>query len=157
MATANDQTLLNGMPKLHHQVHLLAQPFYNVRHDLSCLHDLVLKGERIIVSSSMRKEINDLLQTGHVGIERCKCCAHESIYWPGLKGELKDLVSNCATRLQHRNTQPKGRFPVMAETTCNHISSKEISQVIITAMVLATNFCSKNCLRVISAMRGNPP
>ena len=53
MKTANDQILLNGMPKLHHQVHPLAQPFYNVHHDVSCLHDLVLKGERIIVPSSM--------------------------------------------------------------------------------------------------------
>ena len=45
----------------------------------------------------------------------------------------------------------------MAETTRNHIFSKEISQVIIAAMVLAPNFYWKNCLRVISAMRGNPP
>ena len=45
----------------------------------------------------------------------------------------------------------------MAEATRNHIFSKEISQVIIAAMVLAPNFYRKNCLRVISAMRGNPP
>ena len=45
----------------------------------------------------------------------------------------------------------------MAETTRNHIFSKEISQVIIAAMVLAPNFYWKNCLRVISAMSGNPP
>ena len=45
----------------------------------------------------------------------------------------------------------------MAETTRNHIFSKEISQVIIAAIVLAPNFYWKNCLRVISAMRGNPP
>ena len=34
----------------------------------------------------------------------------------------------------------KGGFPVMAETTRNHIFSKEVSQVIIAAMVLAPNF-----------------
>ena len=44
----------------------------------------------------------------------------------------------------------------MAETARNHIFSKEISQVIIAAMVLTSNFYWKNCLRVISAMRGNP-
>ena len=73
--TAYDQTLqlvkshvLSGWPKLRHQVHPVVQPFYNVHHDLSCLHDLVLKGERIIVPSSMRKEMKDLLHTGHVGI-----------------------------------------------------------------------------------------
>ena len=51
----------------------------------------------------------------------------------------------------------KGGFPVIEETTRNHTFSKEISQVILAAMVLAPNFCCKNCQRVISAMRGNPP
>ena len=36
-------------------------------------------------------------------------------------------------------TVSEGGFPVMAETTRNHIFSKEISQVIIAAMVLAPN------------------
>ena len=48
-----------------------------------------------------------LLHTGHVGIERCKRRARESIYWPGLNGELKDLVLNCSTCLQYRNAHPK--------------------------------------------------
>ena len=36
-----------------------------------------------------------------------------------------------------RHYKAKGGFPVMAETTRNHIFSKEISQEIIAAMVLA--------------------
>ena len=59
--------------------------------------------------------------------------------------------------LELSDTYSKGGFPVMAETTGNHIFSKEISQVIIAAMALAPNFYGKNCPRVISAMRGNPP
>ena len=55
----------------------------------------------------MRKEIKDLLHTGHVGIERGKRRACESIYWPGLNRELKDLVLNCSTCLQDRTAQPK--------------------------------------------------
>ena len=38
------------------------------------------------------------------------------------------------------NMSFEGGFLVMAETTRNHIFSKEISQVIIAAMVLAPNF-----------------
>ena len=51
----------------------------------------------------------------------------------------------------------KGGFRVIAETTRNHIFSKEISQVMLAAMVLAPDFYCKNCQRLISAMRGNPP
>ena len=52
---------------------------------------------------------------------------------------------------------PKGGFPVIVETTRNHTFSKEVSQVILAAMVLAPNFYCKSCQRVIPAMRGNPP
>ena len=52
---------------------------------------------------------------------------------------------------------PKGGFLVIAETTRNHTFSKEISQVILAAMVLAPTVYCKNCQRVIPAMRGNPP
>ena len=51
----------------------------------------------------------------------------------------------------------KGGFPVISETTRNYTFSKEISQVMLAAMVLAPDFYCKNCQRVISAVRGNPP
>ena len=51
----------------------------------------------------------------------------------------------------------KGGFRVIAETTRNHIFSKENSQVMLAAMVLVPDFYCKNCQQVISAMRGNPP
>ena len=53
----------------------------------------------------------------------------------------RKLSNNDMLRLIIQNEElPKGGFPVMAETTRNHIFSKEISQVIIAAMVLAPNF-----------------
>ena len=49
-------------------------------------------------------------------------------------------VSCKVERARKCQKEAKGGFPVMAETTRNHIFSKEISQVIIAAMVLAPNF-----------------
>ena len=51
----------------------------------------------------------------------------------------------------------KGGFVVFAETIRGHTFQTEISEVILAAMVLAPNFCCKNCQRVISAVRGNLP
>ena len=70
------------------------------------------------------------------------------------------LVASSSARfiqIATRICQYKGGFPAIAETTRNHIFSKEISQVILAAMALAPNFYCKNCLRVVSAMRGNLP
>ena len=62
----------------------------------------------------------------------------------------------CPNSFQN-GSEYKGGFPVIAETTRNHIFSKEFSQVMLAAMVLELNFYCKNCLRVILGMRGNPP
>ena len=70
-------------------------------------------------------------------------------YWPKLNEQFLEPDEDCLKEL-------KGEFPVIAEATRNHTFSKEISQVILADMVLATNFYYKNCLRVISAMRRNP-
>ena len=67
------------------------------------------------------------------------------------------VLQTCARSCAVQYILPQGGFPVIAETTRNHTFSKEISQVILAAMVLAPNFCCKNCQRVIPAIRGNPP
>ena len=54
--------------------------------------------------------MKDLLYTGHMGIERCKRRARESVCWPGLNRELKDLVLNRSTCLQYRDAQPEELF-----------------------------------------------
>ena len=53
---------------------------------------------------------------------------------------VSETKENETCRVSKYVYQPKGGFPFMAETTRNHIFSKEISQVIIAAMVLAPNF-----------------
>ena len=50
--------------------------------------------------------------------------------------EMREELSSAKKQLK----QGKGGFPVMADTTRNHIFSKEINQVIIAAMILAPNF-----------------
>ena len=41
-----------------------------------------------------------LLHTGHLRLEKCLNRAKQSMYWPGLYDELKDLVTNCTTCLK---------------------------------------------------------
>ena len=41
-----------------------------------------------------------LLNTGHLGLEKCLNRAKQSMYWPGLYDELKDLITNCTTCLK---------------------------------------------------------
>ena len=61
---------------------------------------LLLKGTHIIVPHTLSPEMIQLLHTGHLRLDKCLNRAKQSIYWPGLYDELKELITNCTTCLK---------------------------------------------------------
>ena len=53
----------------------------------------------------MRKELKTALHTGHIGIERTKLRARESLYWPNINSQLTDMIKNCASCQQFQIRQ----------------------------------------------------
>ena len=80
-----------------------AQPYSSFRIDLSSHNGVLLKGTRIIIPKSLRKEIKTSIHYGHTGIERCVNRAKMSVFWPNITKEIEDMVANCSTCLNHRN------------------------------------------------------
>ena len=46
--------------------------YWDVRDELSELNGIILRGERILISTSMRKEMLERIHQGHMGIEKSK-------------------------------------------------------------------------------------
>ena len=66
----------------------------------------LLKGTHIIVPNTLHPEMIQLLHTGHLRLEKCLNRAKQSMYWPGLYEELKELVTNCTTCLKFSSQNP---------------------------------------------------
>ena len=98
---------VNGWPEKKDDVPLEVRPYFNCRDEMSYSHGLLLKGEKIIVPSSLRKEMRTLIHQGHLGIEKCKTRARDTFYWPGMNQEITDLVANCETCITFRNYHQK--------------------------------------------------
>ena len=110
--TSMDETLralhkyvMNGWPKNNNDINPTTMPYFNIHDEISVANGLVLKGERIIAPLSMRKEMKQIIHSGHQGIEKCKARAREALYWPGMSAEIADIVSACSTCQEHRNYQ----------------------------------------------------
>ena len=108
--TSKDETLttlrkyvMNGWPKDKNDINPATMPYFNIRDKISVANRLVLKGDRIIVPLSMRKEIKQKIHSGHQGIKKCKARARQALYWPGMSAEITDIVSACSTCQEHRN------------------------------------------------------
>ena len=100
--TASDNILqqlkevtLNGWPEKR-SIPASIKPYYSFREEIVYNNGLLLKGLRIIIPSSLRSAMKDIIHHGHNGIERCKNHAQQSIFWPGINPEIEDLLSRCS-------------------------------------------------------------
>ena len=109
--TAKDATLqilinyaINGWPSV---ADILPEVkcFYSQHHEIVFNHDLLLKGQRIIIPASLRSEVKHLIHQGHLGVDKCKLRARHSVYWPEISHEITQFVLNCPTSITHRNRQ----------------------------------------------------
>ncbi|CAC5369354.1 unnamed protein product [Mytilus coruscus] len=55
------------------------------------------KGLKLIIPTSLRKEILQLIHEPHMGIVKCETRAREFMYWPGMMPDIKDIVEKCET------------------------------------------------------------
>ena len=76
------------------------QLYWTFHEEMTIEDGLILKGPHIIVPQTLHKEMIQLLHTGHLRLEKCLNRTKQSMYWPGLYEELKDLITNCMTCLK---------------------------------------------------------
>ena len=69
--------------------------------------EYVYKGNRLIIPKTMRPKIMELIHQNHMGIESCLRMARESIYWPRMNAEIKDMISKCDVCNTYRPCQQK--------------------------------------------------
>ncbi len=71
--------------------------FKPVKDTLSVEDDIIYKGEQIIVPRSLRAEVKRKLHAAHLGYDSMMRRARGTIYWPGMKDEIKQLADTCDT------------------------------------------------------------
>ena len=72
-------------------------PYWAHQSDITIVNDLMLFQDRIIIPRNMRKDILHKIHEGHLGIEKCKRRARQSVFWPGITTQIEQLVQRCDT------------------------------------------------------------
>jgi hypothetical protein len=98
---------LNGCPEDKNLLPNDVMPYYQYRAELSVVDGLVFKGERLIIPSSMWKEIKEKIHQGHMGIEKCKVRARQVVFRPGINAEITEIVSRCPACIKYQEAQKK--------------------------------------------------
>ena len=101
VATQEDRQLsvllsyLESWPKERHSVRHEARPFWDIRHSLSCVDGLILRGDQIVVPTAPRRIVIDRAYERHLGLVKTKASAREHMWWPEMAKDLEETVLRC--------------------------------------------------------------
>lgn len=100
------QYVVNGWPKSK-----MPAEFFQVKDLLTVQDGILLKGVRIYIPAVLREEMLAKIHDGHFGVTRCRARAKDTVWWPGISMEIKNMVVRCETCLQHRRICPEPLIP----------------------------------------------
>ena len=86
------QIVTDGCPDVVDRPEL--QSFASVSHELSVVSDCLLRGNRMVVPTSLQEKVLDHLHDGHPGVVRMKSLARQYVWWPGNDKTLERYVQS---------------------------------------------------------------
>ena len=100
------QQIQQGFPADQSSLNSVIRPYWKIRHYLSNHDGVTLYDGRIVVPSSLRKEILECLHSAHQGVVGMKARAQSSVYWPGLSNAITNRRAQCKTCNSIAPSQP---------------------------------------------------
>ena len=69
-----------------------------------------LKGRHVIISEVLKTQVLEQLHINHMGMDKTKLLACDSIYWVNINDDINNFIKNCTTCLLFQQPQPKDKM-----------------------------------------------
>ena len=99
------EVIRNWWPDRREDVPHQATPYFDVRDTLSHEDGVILKGERVVIPVSLRPEMKRRLHAAHMGYDSMMARARETIFWPRMSSEVKQMADGCEVCQQMKPKQ----------------------------------------------------
>ncbi|XP_052212047.1 uncharacterized protein K02A2.6-like [Dreissena polymorpha] len=97
--------IITGWPKKSDISAELGQ-YHPLKDTLSVQDGVIFKGEAIVIPKSLRKEMLQRLHKAHLGYDSMDRRARGTIFWPGMRAELKEFTKKCV-QCEERKPPPQ--------------------------------------------------
>ena len=119
-ATADDHVLTelgekiqNGWPSRRDEVNNELKQYWSYKDELSINNGITFESDRAVILKKLRPEILKQLHIPHMGIEKTKLRAIESMFWPGVNIEIENMVELCNICIKNQRKQEKEPFQIV--------------------------------------------
>ncbi|XP_038046793.1 uncharacterized protein K02A2.6-like [Patiria miniata] len=83
------------------------RPYWPYRDELGISWGVIFKGKQIVIPDDLRQDILAQLHTGHMGIEKTRRLARETVYWPNISRDIDIAVRACEYCQENQPKQKK--------------------------------------------------
>ena len=100
-------TITQGWPRTIKEVPSILQSYWTFREEQTKEDGIILKGTRIVIPAKKCEAVLKLIHEGHLGLNKSKLHAKETVYWPGLNDQLERLILNCKLCIRYSQSKHK--------------------------------------------------
>ena len=79
-----------------------------LRHDMPVIHEIIIKGQCLVIPEVLQQHALIQLHTNHMDIEKTKLLVHKSVYWIGMYADIEnhiETVLHAFTFSKHSHTR----------------------------------------------------
>ncbi|XP_062710950.1 uncharacterized protein K02A2.6-like [Aedes albopictus] len=69
--------------------------YLSFKDELTVVNGILLRGEKLVIPSSLRKNVLALSHLGHPGMERTKQRLRSKVWWPNMNNDIENLIRSC--------------------------------------------------------------
>ena len=102
--------IIAGWPNTKDMLYANLMAYWLYRDELAVIDGVILKGRHIIIPTNLRRQILEQLHTDHMGMEKTKLLAHESVYWLPINADIDNFIRKCPTCLHFQQMQLKEKI-----------------------------------------------
>jgi hypothetical protein len=105
--TALKEQAYEGWPQTNKNIPVILKPYWSYRDEITIEGGIAMKGHRIMIPTTMQKEILEKLHSAHQGMEKTKLRARTSVYWRELNKDIEKICKACSVCQELQSSQPK--------------------------------------------------
>ena len=101
------QIIKEGWPENKEDVPESLRAYFDIRDTLGEQDGILLKGERVIIPRTLRRKTKETLHAAHLGYDSMMRRARETVFWPGMGSEIKQMAEHCEPCAQMKPENPR--------------------------------------------------
>ena len=101
------RTILDGWPETRKMCLPSILEYWNHRDELSIADNIIIRGQKIVIPTSLRLDMTQAVHESHIGVEKSLQRAKDIMFWPRMTSDITDFALKCDICLQYRASNTK--------------------------------------------------